>query len=143
MKILKVIIISFILCLAWLLASSYILTFLNDISYGFPDVDEEPYWYSFFFTCIWAPLWEEMMYRWAPIKFAKQLSIEIVWPVIIIASATFGWGHGDCPEGVFLQGVLGIIFSGVYLYTGKIWTSMLVHSMYNCFLFFLPALTNI
>lgn len=97
----------------------------------------EPFLYSTFFSCIFAPIWEEAAFRYAPIKIAQNAGNQYVMPVIVLSSCTFGWGHGDCIEGVFLQGGLGFIFSFVYL-QGGYKASLIVHILYNTLLTFGP-----
>ena len=140
---LKYVTIGFILAVCWASISSIVL-----VHFGYNDIPREvpeetiPFFFFFFIACIWAPIWEEMTYRWAPIEIAKRQAPNILYPVIILSSAYFGWGHGECQEGVFIQGVLGLIFSWVYLKTNNILYNMLLHMAYNSFILFAPVLAN-
>lgn len=138
MKSLKFIALGLILTVLWSVISGYTLDYLGPARSIF---EENSIQYDAFIACIWAPIWEEMMYRWAPIQIVKRLKKEeIMWPVIIISSATFGWGHEECQEGVFIQGIFGIISSYIYLKTNRIWNCIVIHSLYNGIILFFPYL---
>lgn len=141
MKNLKIISFAFVACVSWAIFAGYLLNFLGyqSVFYEAP-VYYAPFWYSAFMACIWAPLWEEAAFRYAPIKFAKAFNPNTVWPTVLMSSAIFGWLHGGRPEGVMIQGVLGLIFSFTYLKTGSIWCSIILHCLYNSFLTFLPLI---
>lgn len=95
---------------------------------------------AFFFACIFAPLWEELVFRHAPLLIAKRFSKpgkSVIWPVVIISSALFGWGHGAGPISLLIQGVGGLIFSYVYLKNNySYWSSTFLHFLWNFSLMF-------
>jgi membrane protease YdiL (CAAX protease family) len=94
---------------------------------------------GFFFTCIVAPLWEELAFRVIPITIAKVMNTDTVVPVVLLSSLIFGWGHGSGPMSLLFQGVLGFIFSVVYIKNNYSYLSAVVlHAFWNffCFLFF-------
>lgn len=127
--------------LMWAFISTFILSKLgyNDILRVPRYSDIYPFWYAAFFTCIWAPLWEEAAYRYGPLQIAKRTDPKYIIPTAVMVSCFFGWAHGDCPEGVFIQGVLGLILSFVYIYTKfNYWCSALTHCLYNTALVFGP-----
>jgi len=96
-----------------------------------------------FENIIFAPIWEEFVYRWAPITFVltffirgrgPSISNKSLWPVIIISSYIFGWGHeGNGIENLLLQGVGGIFMSILYIRTNNIKYSILFHMIWNTF----------
>lgn len=91
---------------------------------------------SFVFQCILAPLWEEGVYRYAPIQIARKLKKssgqDFTIPIIIISSALFGWGHGNGPVSLIIQGVMGVLLSYVYIKNNySYWSSVLVHFLWN------------
>lgn len=142
MKFLKTVILGLLVSISWMLLASLVMNLLGSedvviLNDSVPMV-YEPLAYSTFFSCFFAPLWEEAAFRYAPIKIAQNAGNQYVIPVIIISSCTFGWGHGDCIEGVFLQGGLGFIFSFVYLQSGFL-ASFTVHAIYNIVVTFGPA----
>lgn len=95
--------------------------------------------YLVLMSCIWPAIWEELLYRYGPIKIAKSFNKpEIIWPVILMSSAMFGWGHLDGHQGVFIQGIIGILLSFIYLKTNQIWLCMLIHAIYNTLITFGP-----
>lgn len=141
MKLLKIISLGIIASISWMLVASIIESLLGSGNITVENdnlpIVYEPFIYSTFFSCIFAPIWEEAAFRYAPIKIAQNAGNQYVMPVIVISSCTFGWGHGDCIEGVFLQGGLGFIFSFVYL-QGGYKASLIVHILYNTILTFGP-----
>lgn len=141
MNILKTSSIGLIVSLAWCMFAASLLVGIgiNDVIYSTPceTTSYEPFWYTTFFTCVFAPLWEEAAFRYGPISIAKLLGEKAVFPVIIMVSCYFGWEHTGSPEGVLLQGGLGIIFSMVYL-KGGYWAAVITHSLYNICMTFGP-----
>ncbi len=82
---------------------------------------------------IFTGFWEEMAFRVAPIKIAKIINPELLWPVIFISSIIFGWGHGGL-HGLMFQGVMGLGFSYVYIKTKYSYISVaILHMMWNAF----------
>lgn len=66
-------------------------------------------------TCIVSPLWEEAVYRYAPIEICKILNEKLIVPVVICVSFLFGFGHDGTIENIYYQGVFGLMLSAVYL----------------------------
>jgi membrane protease YdiL (CAAX protease family) len=91
-----------------------------------------------FMACIVAPLWEELVFRVAPLQIAKGFGEKYLIPVIIISSAIFGWGHGEGTYSILIQGVLGAVLSWVYIKNNySYWSVVAVHAMWNalCYLY--------
>jgi len=99
----------------------------------------------FFFAIIFAPLWEELAWRWFPITLARQLKkhlgIELLWPIVVLSSIHFGWGHGFGPISLLMQGIGGMALSYVYIKNGfSYWSSVTMHALWNLtVVFILPA----
>lgn len=84
-----------------------------------------------FWSLIFAPLVEEIIFRKAILDIARKLDPEFLIPIIIISSAIFGWLHGTI-KNVAIQGVFGAIMAWVYIKNGyHYWSSVILHSMYN------------
>lgn len=102
----------------------------------------------FFFTVIFAPLWEELTWRWFPItvarQFKKHLNVDLLWPIVVVSSINFGWGHGNGPISLLLQGVGGFALSYVYIKNGfSYWSSVAAHALWNLTVVFLiPAMCS-
>lgn len=97
----------------------------------------DTYWPSFVYLCVFAPLWEEAVFRWAPLEIARRTNTldKIKWPLIILTSAVFGLIHNGTLS-IPVQGVLGIILSLVYIESGFSYLScVLIHSMWNASIF--------
>lgn len=92
----------------------------------------------FFFACISAPLWEELAFRYAPITIAKNFGEQYLLPVIVISSVLFGWGHGQGPISLMIQGVAGFLFSLLYIKNNYSYVSTVIsHFLWNLTLIFL------
>jgi len=89
--------------------------------------------YEVFFTWLFAPIWEEVLYRYFPLFIARKLGKEYIFPAVVVSAILFGWGHeGGSHEGVLLQGMLGLVFSWAYIKTGyKLYVPILIHILYN------------
>lgn len=86
---------------------------------------------SALFSDLWAPLWEEWIFRKSAIAIGL-LNDKILWPVIFISSCLFGWGHGHGPYSILMQGGMGVILAIVYLKNGcSYWSAVAVHIMWN------------
>lgn len=93
---------------------------------------------TFFMACVWAPIWEEFVFRWAPIKLARAAGGATLLPIIIIASAIFGWGHGAGPYSLLIQGAMGLVFSVLYIKNNdSVLSTIIAHSMWNTFVIFI------
>lgn len=86
--------------------------------------------HAVFYSFIFAPIWEELAFRYAPIELAKVIGEKALLPTIVGMSCFFGWIHYSNPESVLLQGVIGFILSIVYIKNGY-WWGVLLHAMYN------------
>ena len=93
-------------------------------------VGQEGAKYDLIMDCVVSPVWETAAYIYAPLTIAKKLGDDYVVPVAVFSSFMFGWGHGEVVDGVLLQGVLGLIFSWVFLNAG-FGASLVVHILYN------------
>jgi membrane protease YdiL (CAAX protease family) len=126
---------AFVLKLAWVM---FIAFFINDLQKEQLLLQVESPKLVFFMACVWAPIWEEVVFRWAPITIAKGMNEKLLWPVIIISSAIFGWGHGEGPYSLLIQGMGGIMLSFLYIKNNySLWSSIVLHSMWNTFVIFL------
>lgn len=100
---------------------------------GFPKPKEthETFLNYFLFAVIIAPLWEEFAFRFGPIWIVRNLTNnrKILWLVIIAVSIVFGYLHGSWHH-IFIQGVVGLIFSKAFLRGGYA-CSVTAHATYN------------
>lgn len=122
---------------------------------GSPLYDAGPV-FLFFMMCILAPLWEEVIFRVFPIKFArilefsvranekivKQLSQRhIMLLFVVVSSIIFGIGHGSIIN-ILFQGISGLFMCYLYIKNGDSYGSTVVyHGLWNFnIVFFLPWL---
>ena len=134
---LTVILAGFSVIVLWLILVSYILQHLQNSLGEWNRVG------NFVSVVIFAPLWEELVYRHAALQIAKKLNKSLkknfIPSVIIISSAAFGWGHGEGQVSLLLQGMYGVVLCYVYIENGfSYWSSVTVHALLNlsvCYLF--------
>ena len=87
-------------------------------------------WFMIFMSCVWAPIWEEAVFRYAPLQLIRSSQVDSL-SVVLLSSALFGWLHGGAGN-VMIQGVYGLIFSWVYIKNDySIVSSMFLHSLWN------------
>lgn len=101
-----------------------------------PDITP-PMYYTFFWTCIVTPIWEELRWRWFPIRIARQFGKEFVFPACVIASISFGLAHGEELQSLLMQGVGGMLFCILYIKNKYSYPStVFAHFLYNSSLVF-------
>jgi membrane protease YdiL (CAAX protease family) len=139
---LKNVLLGFIVLFVWMLAVNHFLNFLYPATV--PPIDSSdappPFLWELFFTIIWPPIWEELVFRHAPGLIVKRLDSKFILPVMIISSFIFANGHSSGTQlNVLRQGVMGMILFYVYLKNGySYWSSLLLHISWNAFVFFSP-----
>lgn len=126
--------IGFSLCFFWCTANNLVLDYLYpDRNIG-GQLFTPPAIYSAFIACLVAPVWEELLYRYGPLTIARKFNKEYVLPVLVMSSCLFGWAHGDCQEGVMIQGVMGFVFGCVYIKNGfSLASSIFLHFLWNLY----------
>jgi membrane protease YdiL (CAAX protease family) len=88
----------------------------------------------FFLACIFAPLWEEAVFRYFPIRWAYSMG-NMLTPMLVMSSMIFGLMHGSILN-ILFQGVGGLIISWVYLKNGSYWWAVLSHALWNIMIIF-------
>lgn len=136
----KNVVFAFFIMLVWVFSITAFLQFLLDPSTQFSYAP--PAKFVFFFSCIWAPIWEEWAFRWVPVTIARAFNPQMMFPVVLLSSLIFGWGHGYGPTSLLIQGVMGFVLACVYLKNGNLIYSILLHSMWNSFCFFILPRIN-
>lgn len=94
---------------------------------------------ALFFSCICAPIFEELIFRHIPLQTAKLIydpstakGLKLTMLTVMMSSFIFGWGHGHGWNSVLIQGVCGVVFSYIYLKNNySYWSAVLAHSIYN------------
>lgn len=102
---------------------------------GLEKIQQEQSLGLFFLACIFAPMWEEIMYRHVPLQIAKNYFRKNIIHVAIGSSIIFGINHGSVLN-ILIQGVFGLMFSWVYIRNGLKW-SILSHALWNFYCFIL------
>lgn len=137
MKKLKYISLGYIASVLWMFIAQEIISYMG-YPYEYGEILQVTPQWTFFYVCIFAPLWEEALYRYAPITIAKNLGKQYILPVIVASSLIFGWQHYQNPESVLLQGGVGFVLCYTYIKAGySYFSSVLVHSFYNLSMIFL------
>lgn len=101
------------------------------------------WWIVFIGGCIFAPIWEELVFRKLWLDYMITIDKgKLILPAILFSSIIFGLGH----DGIFslpIQGVMGVVFSVVYLRNGRsYWPNVLLHALWNSALTFGWILNN-
>jgi membrane protease YdiL (CAAX protease family) len=87
--------------------------------------------HSFFYGCISAPFWEEVVFRWFPLYCTKNLSNNYKIPIILASCIGFGLIHGDVCH-IWLQGVSGLVIACIYIKNGyHYWSAVILHFLWN------------
>lgn len=85
------------------------------------------------YACMFAPLWEEAVWRYGPIEILRNLTDfdKIKWPFIVMSGLLFGFWHYG-PASVPIQGVAGMVFAWVYIENKYSYlSSVSVHALWN------------
>lgn len=131
---LRNIVLGFLACLIW---SLFVTTLLRN-TYFFPNQifgSPSPY-YLFLTACIVAPLWEELVFRYAPITLVKKFGRGAILSAVAISSFVFALGHTRSPHPILIEGVSGFFLSCVYIKNDySYWSSVTVHFMWNLMVF--------
>jgi membrane protease YdiL (CAAX protease family) len=87
--------------------------------------------YGFFSLCILAPLWEELAFRYGPLRISKVLGKETLIPTMLVSSIIFGLGHGSV-DNILIQGVAGFVLCCLYLKNNYSYISCVItHASWN------------
>ena len=91
---------------------------------------------TFFFSIILAPLWEELIFRYVPIKLTakihKNTGHDYSLYAILISSTLFAVGHGNGQYSILLQGILGVGLCYLFILNKmNYWYNVLAHALWN------------
>ena len=95
-----------------------------------------PHWATLVFVCIIPPILEELFFRGL---LCRKLTVLGEAYAIILPSAFFALAHGNFFQ-VFYAFVLGCFFSLVYIRTGKLVYTIILHMLINLMGSFVPSL---
>lgn len=133
----KNILLGMFLCIAWIALVISVQTFFDPVPKAQYELTLPIILQYIFWSCMMAPLTEELIFRHAPLKIASLVSKEAVLPVILASSVIFGICHHHGYLSVIKQGVLGFVFACVYIKNGySYWSSITLHSMWNLYCLF-------
>ena len=82
---------------------------------------------SFVFACVMAPIFEELAFRKILIDRVGQYSQKYA---IILSGVLFGLFHGNVFQ-IFYATALGMIFAYVYIKSGRVYYTMILHGIIN------------
>lgn len=113
---------------------SVMVKFLDWIRNSASDVSE-----YLFFSCLCAPIFEELMFRHVPLQLTKlvqlpseALKLKLLMLTVLLSSLIFGLAHGRGWESVLIQGVGGLALCWVYIKNGySYWSSVTAHALWN------------
>ena len=125
----------------------FILTFFGVIPYQAGSIlsifispkvlfgESTPLLVFFMWVVVFAPITEELIFRFIPIRLTKYFLegrgsfTAILWTIIVVSSIVFGYAHGLWIN-IFIQGISGIIFSCAFLRGGYV-CSVTAHATHN------------
>lgn len=84
-------------------------------------------------SCVFAPIFEEFVWRFIPIEMLKKTKFfeDSKYYIIGLIAVMFGMAHGSFIN-VLVQGVAGFFFGWVYIKNNMSYTSSAItHSFYN------------
>ena len=88
---------------------------------------------KFFLACVFAPVWEEIAFRYIPLTIAIRYFKKSFIQITIGSAIFFGYIHGS-PINIMIQGVWGLLFSIVYIRNGLKW-AIVSHFLWNFYCF--------
>ncbi len=100
------------------------ITVGSSLTATFTDV---PLWLEFIIACICAPIVEELVYRKFVIDRVGRYGEGVA---IVFSAVIFGLAHGNL-EQMFYVALLGTLLGYIYVKTGKIVLSILLHAAFN------------
>lgn len=81
-------------------------------------------------VAILVPIAEELLFRGVLLGELRRLMPS--WVGVVVVGVLFGIFHGNLIQGVYAAGI-GIILGLVYVWTDSIWSSILMHIVFNFF----------
>jgi membrane protease YdiL (CAAX protease family) len=97
-----------------------------------------PLWLTFVLMVVAAPIAEELLFRRGLTEALRPWGWKLA---ILLSGVLFGVYHGNL-EQFFYAAFMGILFSYVYLYTGKVRYTVFLHMAVNLISGFIPAVIN-
>ena len=92
----------------------------------------------FILSVIFAPIFEEIMFRYGVIGYCRRWG---EWNAIVVSALIFGLIHTNIFQ-FFYAFALGIVFGYVYIYTGRLIYTIIMHITFNFFGAFVPILID-
>lgn len=118
--------------------------YFNAIQRAFSATIGRSPFFTFFFACIMAPLWETLVFQVFPLRLAlfftdgkgEKTRNSFVWLFAIFASIIFGLGHFGVIS-ILIQGVGGMLYCWLYLRNNlSYWSPVVAHSIWNFIMIF-------
>lgn len=127
-----------VMCICWFFVISTLIKFISPppiITFQLINSPPPPFLYILFFSWIAAPITEQLAFCHGPLTLVKDREPKKILALSFIMCYIFGILHGG--HGVVKQGVLGAIFTGVYIKNGYCyWSSVIIHSLWNVYVYF-------
>ena len=102
--------------------------FMNFLGYSDPSVFDEPFALAVITHALIPAILEELLFRFAPIKILSENKKT----ALLVSSVMFAFAHANLFQIPYAL-VAGFIFSAIYMLTGSILPSMLIHFLNNLF----------
>ncbi len=102
-------------------------------------LSESDLWLSMLYTCVMAPILEELFFRKLLIDRLHGAGDGVV---VLMSGLMFGLFHGNL-EQFFYAALVGALFAYIYLHTGNIWYTIALHAIVNIFGGLVPLLMQL
>jgi len=99
-----------------------------DVPDALNDLLNKPVWFSIFLLCIYAPFFEEFIFR--GMILSGYAAYKGFWKAAIITGILFGLLHGFLPS-VVPTALVGIALAALVMLTGSIFAGVLYHALHN------------
>ncbi|MBQ7011493.1 MAG: CPBP family intramembrane metalloprotease [Clostridia bacterium] len=113
--------------------TNIVITLLNGGDPGSSDLDQlltqSNFWLSVLFTVVFAPFFEELVFRRL---LCDRLAVYGEWQAVLFSSLAFGLFHTNVRQ-IPYAFVLGCLFGIVYVRTGRLRYTVLLHAVVNFF----------
>lgn len=88
--------------------------------------------FNLFMAVIIAPVTEEILFRWLPVRFADQAPRRLFVPIIVLSQFIFGYIHGAGGLSLMIQGLGGFLMCWLYIRNGRnLWWTISYHMLWN------------
>jgi uncharacterized protein len=115
---------------------------MKPLRFILPATGEERWWWVA--ICATAGIGEEILYRGFLIQYFRRTPLHLkLIPALMLACAVFGFAHiHQGLKGIVGTGILGILFGAVFVITGNLLVSVILHFLVDLRILLLAPAEN-